>query len=131
MSRADILIASASDRARAISWLSKCPWNTVITFRESKRTSDQNRLLWPLLTEVARQKDWHGQKLSADDWKIIFMAALNQEMRLVPNLNGNGFVALGRSSSKLTKDEFSQLIELIFAWGAQNGIVFAEKDEAA
>lgn len=127
MSRAVLILANDAIRARAVSWIAKAPLGTRVEFKEAKRTNDQNALLWPILTEVATQRDWHGVKLSADDWKILFLAALNQEMRLVPNLNGNGFVALGRSSSKLSKDEFSQLIELIYSWGAEHGVQFAER----
>jgi hypothetical protein len=50
------------------------------------------------------------------------MAALNQELRLVPNIHGNGFVQLGRSSSKLSKAEMSELMELIEAFAAQHGV---------
>jgi hypothetical protein len=50
------------------------------------------------------------------------MAALNQELRLVPNINGNGFVQLGRSSSKLSKAEMSELMALIEAFAAERGV---------
>lgn len=70
-------------------------------------------------------------KLSPDDWKLIFMDALNQEMRLVPNLNGNGFINLGRSSSRLTKSEMSDLQELIAEFGARNEVEFADPAQRA
>ena len=56
------------------------------------------------------------------------MAALNQEMRVVPNITGNGFVPLGRSSSKLSKEEFGQLIELIQVFAAERGVTLYEPD---
>jgi len=83
-----------------------------------------------MLTEVAEQVVWHGVKLSPDDWKIVMLSALKRELRMVPNLDGNGFVQLGRSSSDLTKDEMSGLQELISAFGAQHGVIFREREAA-
>lgn len=130
--RAYLTLNTDKDRDTACKWARGLPAGTRVTFvKGDKRSDEQNRLLWPLLTAVARQKDWHGVKLDEGDWKDLFMEALNREMRLVPNLDGNGFVALGRSSSKLTVGEFTQLIELIYAWGAQNGVNFEQRSEAA
>ena len=102
MSRAVLILHRQSDRDRAASWVRQAPWGTRITFQEARRTTDQNARMWAMLTEVARQVKWHGQRLSADDWKLVFLSALKQELRIVPNLDGTGFVQLGRSSSDLS-----------------------------
>ncbi len=132
MSRASVRLTSPTKRQLAASWCLNAPAETVVEFRESKRTDAQNRHLWPLLTTLARKMEWpkgSGMKLSADDWKLLMMAGLNQEMRLVPNISMSGYVNLGSSSSKLTKDEFSQLIELIYAFAAQHEIDLDEGDD--
>jgi hypothetical protein len=49
----------------------------------------------------------------------------------VPNLDGDGFVNLGRSSSDLSKEEFSDLLALIEAWGAKHHVQFNDPKEAA
>lgn len=126
MSRWEITIWSDADRAKARQWLSKATRGMRITFAEAKRTNDQNAALWPLLSQISVALPWHGQRLTPEDWKTLFMAALNTEMRMVPNLNNNGFVALGRSTSKLSKGEFSQLLELIHAFAAEHGVVFSD-----
>jgi hypothetical protein len=131
MSRALVILNRASDRERVQAWAAKAPWGTRITFQEAKRTTDQNARMWAMLTEVARQVKWHGQQLSADDWKLIFMAALPEETRIVPNLSGNGFVNLGRSSSKLSVGEMADLMDLIAAFGAREGVTFAEPERVA
>ena len=99
-----------------------------VTFADT-RTALQNAKLWPMLNDIAKQVPWHGLTLSADDWKLILMDGLNQEMRLVPNVEGNGFINLGRSSSRLSKAEFSDLIELIYAFGAGRGVVWSDPAE--
>jgi hypothetical protein len=131
VSRALVILNRASDRERVQAWAAKAPWGTRVTFQEAKRTSDQNARMWAMLTEVARQVKWHGQQLSADDWKLIFMAALPEETRIVPNLSGNGFVNLGRSSSKLSVGEMADLMDLIAAFGAREGVTFAEPERVA
>ena len=128
MSRAVVILGLQSERKRAADWCMKAPGGTIVEFKESKRTTDQNSRLWVLLTAVARQLPWHGVRLSPDDWKLIFMDALNQEMRLVPNLNGNGFINLGRSSSRLTKAEFGDLMTLIEEFGARHDVKFNEPE---
>ena len=128
MSRALIILNRASDRERVQAWAAKAPWGTRITFQEAKRTSDQNARMWAMLTEVARQVEWDGLKLSADDWKLIFMAALKQELRMVRNLDRTGFVQLGRSSSDLSVAEMGDLMDLIAAFGAREGVTFAEPE---
>ena len=98
------------------------PEGYVVTLAEPTRTLDQNSLLWPLLTEVSKQVDWYGNKLTADEWKDVFSAALKKQ-KVVPGLDG-GFVVCGQSTSRMSKREFSDLVELIYAFGAERGVVF-------
>lgn len=85
-----------------------------------RRTGEQNALLWAMLTDVSRQVDWYGQRLSKEEWKSVFTAALKRQ-KVVPGLDG-GFVVLGTSTSKMTKAEFSDLVELMRAFGAEHGV---------
>ena len=124
MSRASITLSNKQLRQQAANWCWSAPDGARITFQDAKRTNAQNDLMWDLLTDVAKQLPWHGQRLTADDYKLLFLAALNTEMRLVPNLDGTGFVPLGRSSSKLSVAEMRDLIELILAFGAQHNLTF-------
>lgn len=96
----------------------------TLEVRPEKRSGAQNRRLWAMLGEVATQVEWYGQRLTAEDWKHVFTAALKKE-RVVPGING-GFVVLGQSTSKMTKAEMSELQELIEAFGAEKGVVFCE-----
>lgn len=92
------------------------------------RTKAQNDKMWAMLTDVAKQVDWYGQKLSADDWKQIFSAEV-QEQRAVPRINGGGFVILGVPTRKQSKKWFSDMFELINAFAAERGVVFGDDDE--
>lgn len=131
MSRWLITIRSDADAKRAAEWSMKAPPGMRIEFKMSRRTIPQNDRMWAMLTDVATQLTWHGVKLTPDDWKLVFLDALKREMRIVPNIDGTGFVNLGRSSSDLSKAEMGDLIEIIFAFGAQHGVVFHDDAKEA
>lgn len=129
MSRYFITIRSTAHRERAARILAAAPFGSRVEIKAAKRTIPQSDKMWAMLTEVAQQIPWHGVKLRPDDWKLIFLASLKRELRMVPNLDGDGFINLSQSSSDLTKDEMSNLIELIAAWGAQHGVKFSHDEQ--
>ncbi len=130
MTRHTITIRGQADRERAAHWSMHARDGMRIEFKQAKRSGEQNDKLWAMLTEVATQVPWHGIKLAPDDWKFIFLDALKRELRVVPNIDGTGFVNLGRSSSDLSKVEMSDLFEIIHAFGANHGVVFKEDPDS-
>jgi hypothetical protein len=126
MSRAAIILNSRAERERVANWAARLPSGTRVEFKEAKRSLPQNDRMWAMLTEVAIHVPWHGAKLRPDDWKLLFLEALKREVRAVPNLDGSGLVNLGQSSSDLSKGEMGDLIELIYAFGAEHGVQFRE-----
>lgn len=94
----------------------------TLELRQETRSNAQNRRMWAMLADIARQVVWHGQKLDSEDWKHVFSASLNKQ-RAVPGLDG-GFVVLGTRTSKMTKPEMSDMIELMYAFGAQNNVTW-------
>src|SRR4051812_23963456 len=128
MSRYQVLLTSTAARERVANLAAKAPSGTRVEFKAIKRTTPQNDRMWAMLTDVAMQLPWHGVKLRPDDWKFIFLDALKRELRMVPNIDGTGFVNLGRSSSDLSKSEMSDLIEIIHAFGANHSVTFNDTD---
>ena len=108
----------------------------VVTLGRQKRTNDQNALLWAVLTDVSTQVDWYGSKLTKEEWKDVFSAAWKQQ-EVVPGING-GFVVMGVRTSQMSKSQLSELIEIIYAFGAEKDVrwsdpalaVFSEYREA-
>lgn len=131
MGRYLVTLRSTADRERVAKIVGAAPSGSRVEVKAAQRSIPQNDRMWAMLTDIAQQVTWHGQKLRPDDFKLIFLDALKRELRVVPNLDGNGFVNLGRSSSDLTKQEMSDLIELIHAWGAEHGVVFHDSDAEA
>ncbi len=89
------------------------------------RTTRQNSRMWKLLDLVAAQVDWYGQKLESEDWKDMFTASL-KKCKVVPNLDGDGFVAIGLHTKKMTKQQNSDLQDLIEAFAAERNIFLEE-----
>lgn len=97
----------------------------VVEVKPLTRTIQQNDLMWALLTEISNQVVWHGQKLTPDNWKDVLTAALKRQS-VVPGIDG-GFVVLGQRTSKMSVKELNEVIDLAYAFGAQNGVVFNEQ----
>lgn len=95
----------------------------VIEVKEKTRSTEQNARMWALLTDVSRQVDWYGQKLTPEEWKDVFSASLKKQ-KAVPGLDG-GFVILGQRTSKMTVREMADLMTLIEAFGAEKGVRFS------
>lgn len=94
----------------------------TLELRPEKRSDAQNRRLWSMLTDISEQVEWHGHRLTAEEWKDVFSAALKRT-KVVPGLDG-GFVVCGQSTSKMTKAEMCELQELMEAFGADKGVRF-------
>lgn len=101
----------------------------VVEVREETRSLAQNARLWAMLTDIAKQVDWYGQKLTPDEWKDVFSAAMKRT-KVVPGLDG-GFVVCGQSTSKMTIAEMCEMQELMEAFGAQRGVRFTAQEVAA
>jgi hypothetical protein len=129
VSRHLIVLNSSAERARATNYIAKAPTGTRVELKAAKRSLPQNDFMWSMLTDIARELPWHGVKLKPEAWKLIFLDALKREVSIVPNLDGTGFVNIGRSSSDLSKDEMSQMIELLREFGARHGVTFIDQRE--
>jgi hypothetical protein len=104
-------------------WLKTHP-DAALIVTEPRRTKDQNSKLWPMLGDIAAQVEWHGQYLKDFEWKDIFTAALKR-YRAVPGIDG-GIVLLGMRTSRMTRSEFSELVESIYAFGAERDVKWSE-----
>jgi len=99
--------------------------DVTVTFTRGKRSNDQNRLIWAVLTDISNQVVWHDQKLTPEDWKNILSAAWKGQ-KVLPGIDGS-LVVFGQSTSKLNKSDFSDLIEVIYAFGADQGVRWTDK----
>ena len=105
MNKQYFVLSHDTARNNAVMACRNAPHGYVVEIKEKTRSLEQNSLLWALLTDVSRQVDWYGRRLSPENWKNVFSAALKKQ-DVVPNIDGDGFVVLGQSTSKMGKREF-------------------------
>ena len=101
------------------------PFNIALSDGE-KRSIDQNRRMWAMLNEVSKSATHQGQQYSAENWKVLFMIAMGQELRLAPALDGNGLVPLSTRSSEMTIAEMADLMTFMEAWCAENNVILID-----
>lgn len=130
MSRNCVEIKNQADRNLIGRWAQNVELGTTVEFRSARRSNDANALMWSLLGQIAKQVTWHGQKLTAEDFKDLCSASLRR-YHLVPGIDPGTFVPLGMRTSQMTKEEMADLIELIVAFGTGQGVKFREFEEVA
>lgn len=118
-------LVHAEARRRAREAIDSASDGMIVMIREPARSLEQNSKLWPMLQDISRQVDWYGKKLTSDEWKDVFSAALGRQ-KVVPGLDG-GFVVCGQRTSRMGKREFSDLIELMYAFGSQHGVRWSDR----
>jgi len=85
------------------------------------RSQEQNRMMWACLGDIAARVTWDFQHLTAPEWKDVFTAALRRE-KMVPGING-GLVLFGERTRTMGAEEVADLIELMTAFAAEQGIL--------
>ena len=100
----------------------------VVEYRNT-RSLAMNRKMWACLGDVSKQVEWpingRMQLMSTDDWKDVLTASLRTDNRVTQGVDG-GFVVLGQRTSKMTIKQMSDLIEVIYAFGARHGVKWSE-----
>ncbi len=120
-------LAHDEARRRVAEFARQASAGMEVIFREPKRTSEQNALMWSWLTCFSDQLQWpvNGlmERLTPTEWKDILTAAYSQELqRVAPGLNG-GMVLLGMRTSDMGKRQMAEFIDFIEATAADRGVV--------
>lgn len=127
--RAIVTLRTQLDRDKAVRWCQGVATGSKVVFHGPGRSIPQNDALHAAIGDIARQRDYHGVKLPIRDWKLLFLDALDAEIRLLPSLDGKRFVSVGKSTSALSKEEFTGLLSVVYAWGNENGIEWSDKPD--
>ena len=126
MAKQQYRLSNPQVRQRAAQAILDAPEGYSVVIGPETRSIAQNRLFWPLVADV-RAQNADMAKFSPDQVKLRFLNALDSEMQFLPELWGGGMFAVGQRSSTLSKRDFSLLVELVFKWGAENGIRWSQK----
>ena len=120
------------DTARhgAIAAVKAAPQGHVVVVRPANRSLDQNAKFHAAVSDIAKARpEWAGVRMDADDWKALLILShaiatggSEGQLRMVPDLEGKGFVQLRESSARMSKERSTSLIEYVLAWAATHGI---------
>jgi hypothetical protein len=123
-----VRLTGLRQRAYAHQLIDAAPDYSTVQIIGGDRTADQNAKMWAMLTDVSLARP-EGRKWTPETWKSAFMHSLGHQVQFAEGLDGAGPFPLGFRSSKLSKAQMSDLIELIYEYGARNGIQWSEKEE--
>ena len=94
-----------------------------VVIKPETRSLAQNNLMWSCLTDLSTQLQWCGKKITPEGWKDFITAHIDGQ-EIVPNMDGTGFVTIGRgkSTSNMTIAEMTEVIEQCHAFGTLQGV---------
>ena len=116
-----IRLTGDTQRAYAKRKIDEAALNDVVKIAPETRRDAQNRRLHAMIKDIRAQVPDMGT-FTREQAKLRFLDALGEEMAYLPKLEGQGFFPVGLRSSTLTVAQFSGLIELLFKYGAEQGV---------
>ena len=125
MNKQYFVLVNDQVRENAIRAIKTAQEGFCVEIKPKTRSLEQNARLWAMLKDVSHQVVWHGKHLSETDWKHVFTSSF-KKMEVVPNLENNGFVVLGSSTSTMKVSEMAELQELISAFGSEHDVRWTE-----
>lgn len=120
-----VTLRSDVQRAYACRLIMEAQDDSVVSIRGPGRTLEQNARMWAMLTELSKAEP-RGLKYTPDEWKTLCMAACGWECQFLPGLLDGRPFPVGFRSSRMSKREMSALIDWIFAYGTENGVLWSE-----
>lgn len=121
-------------RRNAIEAVRAAEQGMVVTIRKPNRTLDQNAKFHALCDDIAKARpEYAGIRMDADDWKALLVLSHAKatkgeggKLRLVPDLEGEGYIQLRESTARMPVARSSSLIEYALAWATKQGIPLNE-----
>lgn len=136
-----------SVRQRVIEFAREVPLGWEFIGRPARKTRDQEERYHAMIGDIARQYQHAGRRWDTESMKRLLVDAFKHEtrddpdlaplwramgdLRLVPSIGRDGFVALGDQTRKFPKKLASAFIEWLFAFGAENGVRWTEPQRRA
>jgi hypothetical protein len=103
----------------------------TLEIKDAGKSRDQEKLYHELIGQIAKQAQHMGAKWDAESWKRLLVDSYCREKGMktgavIPNLAGDGIVQLGMQTRNFTKEQASEFVEWLHAWGAEHGVTFEQ-----
>jgi len=120
-----VILDSRYRRDQAHRLIDVAPVGAVMTIAFARRSNDQNDKMWALLSDISRAKP-EGRMWPPETWKAAFMHLLGHQVRFAEGLDNSGPFPMGFRSSRLSKQQMSDLIECATEYAVRHGIALKE-----
>jgi len=103
----------------------------TLEIKDAGKSRDQEEKYHAMIGEIAKQAQHLGAKWDAESWKRLLVDQFCRDNNIktgavIPNLAGDGIVQLGQQTRKFTKEQASEFVEWLHAWGAEHGVTFEQ-----
>jgi hypothetical protein len=123
--------------------IKNAPVGYKVTIEEAAKSRGQEARYHAMIGDIAKHCTFMDRKWDRDDWKRLLCDAFVRVMReqakaqgkpdpfaeqckMIPNLDGTGFVQLGVQTRKFKKSMASEFIEFLFCYGAENAVQWSD-----
>jgi hypothetical protein len=105
----------------------------TLEVKDAGKSREQEEKYHAMIGEVAKQAQHLGAKWDAESWKRLLVEQFCKDNGLktgavIPNLAGDGIVQLGTQTRNFTKEQASEFVEWLYAWGAERGVTYETND---
>jgi hypothetical protein len=121
-------LTSENQRDIACRIIRAAPLGSVVRVTPPGRSLDQNAKMHAMLSDVSMAKP-RGLFRSPMQWKCVAMQGCGFETETLNDWYTGIPFATGHSTSKLSKEQFSVLIEWLYRMGAEEGITWSEPEQ--
>ena len=120
--------------------IDRAPYGITVLIEEQKKSRMAEMKYHAMIGDIAKQVDLIGERRDVEDAKRLLIDAfarvmaangtpLRHQSRIIPSLDGSGFVQLGIQSRRFTVSEASEFIEYLYSFGDEHGVVWSETVE--
>lgn len=124
-----IFLVGNAQKQFAHQCIEQAPLGWTVTIQEQIKKREQEERYHAMIGDIAKQCKFMGQKFDKEDWKRMLIDAFARVKaeegkplrgwgRIVPSLDGTGFVQLGIQSRGFSKSMATEFIEHLYAFGA-------------
>lgn len=118
------MILTDHNRNQALEMVAKAPSGHVLEVRPPKRSLEQNRLYWAILTDISEQVV-PNKAYEPSVWHE-YLRSLFLPERIVELPDGS-VKLIDPSTAELKQDEFSEYVEKVIKWAAEHEVKLSDQ----
>jgi hypothetical protein len=131
------ILANTRVRQAAIEAVRSAPEGFIVEIKQRIKSRDAEMKYHAMIGDIAAQVPLLGRHWDREDMKRLLVDQFVRDMKnagsplrnsgsVVPSLDGTGIVQLGVQTRGFLKAEASAFIEWLFAFGAENEVLWSE-----